>query len=321
MDHLDILYVEDEEMYQSLVRQILTEEGFTVQVAGTGEQACRMLEQSMPDLLILDINLPDTDGYTLCQKLRQDEMWATLPILMLTVRRHPEEWRQGFSAGASDYVSKPLNGPDLVERVRSCLDGKVERLEGVTNPEVLMIHAALAGNRGAYDVFVRQYRDQLLKDMLGHAKNIVEAEEVVALAFAQAFERLEKFRGQSSFFTWLYSIAKNELHRKWRKTTVPVPLEYLTDEDQASITRSAEARNPSAPENTTAAQVQLLDEAIGRVPEPYRKMLQWRFVKQLPYADMARRMAVPVGVVRNRLFKAQYLLRDAWRTANSHTRA
>ena len=54
-----------------------------------------------PDLLILDINLPDTDGYALCQKLRKEEIWATLPILMLTVRRHPEEWRQGFSAGAS----------------------------------------------------------------------------------------------------------------------------------------------------------------------------------------------------------------------------
>ena len=320
MEHLNILYVEDEEMYQTLVRQILTEEGFTVQVAGTGEQACRMLERSRPDLLILDINLPDTDGYTLCQKLRQDETWATLPILMLTVRRHPEEWRQGFSAGASDYVANPLNGPDLVERVRACLDGEVERLEGATNPEVLMIHAALAGNRGAYEVFVRQYRDQLLKDMLGHAKNIVEAEDVVALAFAQAFERLDQFRGQSSFFTWLYSIAKNEMRRKWRQNAT-VPLDFLTDKDHAAIAKTSEAENPSGPENKTAAQVKLLDEAIGNVPEPYRQMLQWRFVKQLPYADIARRMALPLGVVRNRLFKAQYLLKDAWRTVHASHRA
>ena len=102
MPKANILYVEDEEMYQTLVSQILTEQGFTVEVAGCGAEARRKLEAFKPHLMILDINLPDTDGYALCQELRQEERWAKLPILMLTVRRQPDEWRQGFSAGASD---------------------------------------------------------------------------------------------------------------------------------------------------------------------------------------------------------------------------
>jgi RNA polymerase sigma-70 factor (ECF subfamily) len=306
-----ILYVEDEEMYQTLVSQILTEEGFRVEVAGTAAEAGRKLEEFRPDLMILDINLPDGDGYTICQKLRQEEMWAKLPILMLTVRRQPDEWRQGFSAGATDYVSKPLNGPDLVERVRSCLAKRMMRAEGSQNPEVLMAHAALGGNRGAFDVFVRQYKDPLVHDMQGHARNLDEAEDVVSEAFLSAFEQLVQFGGQSSFFTWLYSIAKNEMHRRWRQRPT-VPLEKLRDKDEAAIVRSAEARNTPETDSSPAHHVALLNRVIYDVPEPYQRLLKWRFIDGLPHTEMARRLSWPVGTVKSRLFRAQILLRDAW---------
>ena len=140
-------------MYQRLVRDMLEEQGYDVFSTGSGAEGLRMLEEIKPDLLILDINLPDADGYEMCRRLRQEERWAKLPILMATVRRHPDEWRKGFSVGASDYVSKPLYGPELLERVRSGLAGKTAQVEGSTNPEVLMIRAALIGNRGAFGVF------------------------------------------------------------------------------------------------------------------------------------------------------------------------
>ena len=81
----------------------------------------KALEHERPSLLILDINLPDMNGYTICNQLRQDPAWMDLPILMLTVRRRPEEWLRGFSTGANDYISKPLNPPELIERVVNCL--------------------------------------------------------------------------------------------------------------------------------------------------------------------------------------------------------
>ncbi len=319
MPKAKILYVEDEEMYQTLVSDILTEQGFAVEVAGTGEEALRKLEEFKPHLVILDINLPDTDGYALCQRLRQEELWAKLPILMLTVRRQPDEWRQGFSAGASDYVSKPLNGPDLVERIRSCLAKKLMRVEGSNNPEVLMAQAALGGNRGAFDVFVRQYKDPLVHDMQGHARNLDEADDVVSAAFLRAFEQLDKFRGQSSFFTWLYAIAKHEMHRKWRQRAT-VPLTELKDKDEAAIARFAEAQNKSETDFSPSDQVALLNRVIFELPEPHQTMLKWHFVHGLPYAEIGRRLGLPLATVKTRFFKARFLLRDAWRAMHDrHT--
>jgi RNA polymerase sigma factor (sigma-70 family) len=314
-----ILYVEDEEMYQRLVSQILTEQGFTVEIAGTGAEAWEKLKEFKPHLVILDINLPDTDGYALCQQWRQEERWASLPILMLTVRRQPDEWRQGFSAGASDYVSKPLNGPDLVERVRSCLAKKFIRVEGSQNAEVLMAQAALGGNRGAFDVFVRQYKDPLVHEMQGDNRNAAEADDVVSAAFVTAFQQLDKFRGESSFFTWIYTIARNEMHRHWRQQPM-VPLTELGDEDEAAIHRSAEARNPAPTEFSTSDQVALLHRVIFEMHEPYRTMLQWHVVHGLPYAEIARRLSLPLATVKWRFFKARFLLRNAWSASHNNSR-
>ncbi len=315
MPKAKILYVEDEEMYQTLVSDILTEAGFWVEVAGTTAEARRKLEAFRPDLMILDINLPDGDGYTLCQQLRQEEMWAKLPILMLTVRRQPDEWRQGFSAGASDYVSKPLNGPDLVERVRSCLAEKISPLGLSNNPEVLMARAALGGNRGAFDVFVRQYKEPLVHDMQGHARNADEAEDAVSAAFLTAFQKLANFRGQSTFFTWIYSIAKNEMHHKWRQRET-IPLEQVREEDEAAIAQVAEARKLSEPEVSPAKQSALLRRAIHKVPEPFHQLLTWHYVNGVPHEEIARRFDWPVGTVKSRLFRAQLILRDVWHVMN-----
>lgn len=321
MSQIKILHIEDEEMYQELVREILMEQGFEIYSAGTGTEGLEILEDVKPDLLILDINLPDADGYEICERLRQQEQWAALPILMATVRRHPDEWRKGFSVGASDYVAKPLHGPELLARIQSCLNGKTAQGDGTTNPEVLMIRATLIGNRGAFDVFVRQYKDALLEDMLGHAKNIAEAEDVVAMAFARTYEHLNRFRGQSSFYTWLYSIALHELHHRWRHQHKAVALQNLRPKDHAAIARDEETRNPSAPEISPASHVALLDEALIQVPDQYRKILQWHFIQGLPYADIARRLALPLGTVKSRISKAQHLLRDAWHAMDARRQA
>src|SRR5579862_9207293 len=104
MNDAPILYIEDEEDYQILVKRILGHAGLEVLTADTGQEGLQKLAQGpRPSLLILDINLPDTDGYTLCDRLRQDDAWKDLPILMLTVRRRPEEWLKGFASGANDY--------------------------------------------------------------------------------------------------------------------------------------------------------------------------------------------------------------------------
>src|SRR5882724_8072086 len=156
-----ILYVEDEEDYQMLVKRILSRAGLEVVVADTWAEGMEALGRERPSLLILDINLPDTDGYTICENLRRDPAWQDLPILMLTVRRRPEEWLRGFSSGATDYVSKPLNPPELVERVVRCLEAKARTEKDVESAEYRLIRAAVGGNRSAFEVLIEKYRTRL----------------------------------------------------------------------------------------------------------------------------------------------------------------
>jgi len=312
MGNNTILYVEDEELYQTLVQEILTEEGFAVDVAGTGAQACEMLEKRKPDLIILDIRLPDTDGYTLCQRLRQDGIYASIPILMLTVQRRPEEWRQGFSAGANDYMAKPLHGPDLIDRVRSCLEGKLDRSEGITNPEVLMIRATLAGNRGAYEVFVRQYKDQLIHSMMRHTRNVAEAEDVACAALASAYERLRQFHGHSNFYTWLYAIAWNEFRIR-RRSRKAVSLDELAGHNESVLSDPSSKDDAFLGAMDRENRLMILAQAYHSLPDAYQEILRLFYLQHIPCETIASQLGIPLGTVKSRLYTAKRLLRKAWR--------
>ena len=146
MAEAPILYVEDEEDYQLLVVRILARSGLRVLVAGSGQEGRELLRRQEPRLVLLDINLPDTDGYALCQAIRLDPVRAELPVLMLSVRRRPEEWLRGFSSGATDYISKPINPSQLLERVGHALREKPPARREGTAPEYRLIQAAVSGN-------------------------------------------------------------------------------------------------------------------------------------------------------------------------------
>jgi RNA polymerase sigma factor (sigma-70 family) len=312
MATMTILHIEDEPFFIDLVRDILEERGYRVISAMTAAEGLRLLEENKPDLLILDFNLPDGDGYEICKQLRQEERWQKLPILMATVRKHPEEWRKGFSVGASDYVAKPLFGPDLLERVESALSGKTAQSEGLTNPEVLMIRATLIGNRSAFDVFVRQYRDEMFQIMQREAgSNATEAEDAVAMAFTRAYEHLDQFRGDSPFFIWLYRIAKNELKRRNRKLRTTSLDELLHQDDENGEDEQMVYDRPAPADANEHFKLEL-QEAIAEVPKKYRKPLELHIMHGLPYEMIAEEMQIPVGTIMSRLCRGKDHLRKVW---------
>jgi DNA-binding response OmpR family regulator len=185
----NILYVEDEPDYQSLVQEILGEAGFRTDVAGTGQEGLTLMGARKPRLLILDFNLPDMDGYLLCQRVRQAPAWSGLPILALTVRRRPEEWLRGFSCGASDYMAKPFTPPELIGRVKSCLSRPLEPLDG-RHPEYRLAQAVLAGNKAAFGILSERYREPLIRKLRSLVTNREAAEDIVSDAFVNALEHL-----------------------------------------------------------------------------------------------------------------------------------
>ena len=117
----DVLVVEDEPDIRQLVVHHLERDGFHCRQAGTGSDALRAVRASTPDLVVLDLMLPQGDGLEVCRRLRADPATARVPIIMLTAKNDEVDRVVGLELGADDYVSKPFSPKELVARVRAVL--------------------------------------------------------------------------------------------------------------------------------------------------------------------------------------------------------
>lgn len=125
-EHKAILIVDDEPDIVHLVRTYLERDGFRTRTAETGTQALAHVKEGRPDLIILDLMLPDLDGFEVCRAIRTNPTTALIPILMLTARVDESDVITGFDAGADDYVTKPFSPKSLVARVKALL-GRMDR--------------------------------------------------------------------------------------------------------------------------------------------------------------------------------------------------
>lgn len=113
-----ILMIDDDAFLVESVSQLLAGRSYSVKSAGTAQDGFRQIVDAPPDLLILDLGLPDEDGITLCQRIRVK--WK-FPILMLTSRTDLVDKVLGLEVGADDYLTKPFEGRELLARVNACL--------------------------------------------------------------------------------------------------------------------------------------------------------------------------------------------------------
>jgi len=125
-----ILIVEDEPAIALGLEDDLTMEGYRVEVAADGTQACRRAREHAFDLVILDIMLPGKDGFDVCRELRRTGQ--TMPILMLTAKAQESEKVMGLELGADDYLTKPFGARELRARVKALL----RRANGIADPEL-----------------------------------------------------------------------------------------------------------------------------------------------------------------------------------------
>jgi two-component system KDP operon response regulator KdpE len=114
-----ILLVDDEPSIQRSVAALLQSRGYDVEVAGTGAGALRHVTEHRPDLIVLDLGLPDMNGVEVCQRLRTES--STLPIVVLSARNAEADKVQALELGADDYVTKPFGPEELVTRIRVAL--------------------------------------------------------------------------------------------------------------------------------------------------------------------------------------------------------
>ncbi|MFW9258393.1 response regulator [Nostoc sp. CALU 546] len=136
-----ILVVDDDPQIQALLQTLLSPWGLKAIALEDPLQFWKTLEAVAPDMLILDVELPHTNGIELCRLVRNDSRWSELPILFLTVHSDAEMVNQVFSVGADDFVSKPIVGPELVTRI-------VNRLERVKLRQRVTQGGEVGGQRG-----------------------------------------------------------------------------------------------------------------------------------------------------------------------------
>jgi DNA-binding response OmpR family regulator len=147
--HKKILIVEDEGDILHLVKHYLEKEGFRTVVATTGLQALKKVTEDTPDLVVLDLMLPEMDGLEVCKRLRSAPSTAMLPIIILTAKAEESDTIVGLELGADDYVTKPFSPKTLVARLKALLR-RVERTPE-TEPD-LYRYQALTLNLSRHEV-------------------------------------------------------------------------------------------------------------------------------------------------------------------------
>lgn len=151
-----ILVVDDEEDIVQLLKYNLAKEGYSVATALNGVQALQAADGTDLDLIILDVMMPELDGFEVCRRLRSTPAHATTPIIFLTARVGEFDEILGLELGADDYIQKPISPRVLLARVKSILRRSTEaiRTETIIMPEVLAV-GDLQINRQNYTVKIQ----------------------------------------------------------------------------------------------------------------------------------------------------------------------
>jgi DNA-binding response OmpR family regulator len=185
----NILVVEDESSIASFVSLYLKNAGYTVRTSTTGSDALAQVGVQMPNLIVLDLMLPDIDGIEVCKRIRQT---SDVPILMLTARDEDVDKIIGLEVGADDYLTKPFNPRELVARVKSILRRATpERRERETE---VIVHGDLRVDAGRREVTVSGDEVQLapkefdlLWELLDHRGLVLTRDQLLERVWGYTF--------------------------------------------------------------------------------------------------------------------------------------
>jgi len=126
MEKLKILSVDDEATTQLVINEIL-EDDYDVKLVGSGEECLDNVEKFSPDLILLDINMPGIDGYTTCERLKENPATKLVPVIILSALSTTNEKLRGYEVGADDYIPKPFDHDELLSKIKKCISDKAQR--------------------------------------------------------------------------------------------------------------------------------------------------------------------------------------------------
>ena len=186
-----VLVVDDEEHITELVSMGLTYNGFEVERVATGRSALDAVERKTPDLIVLDVMLPDLDGFEVARRLRQAEGAGTrVPVIFLTARDTTQDKIAGLRLGSDDYVTKPFSIEELIERVKAVL----RRSAGKGPGEHRLVYADLELDEDTRDVWragklveLTPTEYKLLRYLLANARRVLTRDQILEKVWDYTF--------------------------------------------------------------------------------------------------------------------------------------
>ena len=184
MSKTKVLYAEDELFLGKIVKESLETRGFEVHMEGDGGRVMALFKKVQPDICILDVMLPNKDGFTLAEEIREcDEM---IPVIFLTAKTQTEDVIKGFSSGGNDYIRKPFSMEELIVRIRNVMRHKNEIVETVTSESVILgkftfhLSRQLLTN-GDKNRKLSFRESELLKLLYGNREKVIDRKDILLL--------------------------------------------------------------------------------------------------------------------------------------------
>ena len=184
-----ILVIDDDATVLAMLRIMLTQKGFDVVTAQDGLTGLRSAYETHPDAILLDVMMPEMDGFEACRRLRE---FTDVPIIFVTAKGTIEDIVHGLSLGADDYLVKPFNHTELISRLMTCLRRSAKQAKDESNslfPAASMTldcdrHEMLIGNR---TVFLTPKEFEILRLMIHHAGKVLSVDTILTKVWGSAW--------------------------------------------------------------------------------------------------------------------------------------
>ncbi len=187
MNKMNLLIVEDDLINQSILNMTL-EDDYSIKMANSGEDALELLKNYSPDIILLDVQMPGIDGYSVCEKIRKDKMHKFVKIIFLSGLSDKEERLKGYKVGGDDYVTKPFDEDELLAKLK--VYGKLKTTEELDSTKSnflsLISHETrtpLNGIIGFVDIVKEEYADD---------ENLMELLEIVSISGDRLLDLVNK---------------------------------------------------------------------------------------------------------------------------------
>jgi two-component system, OmpR family, response regulator len=208
-----VLVVEDEVKMMGLLRRALEEEGYAVDGASNGSDGVWLGTENEYDAVLLDLMLPDLDGFDVCRKLREAGRWS--PVLMLTARDAVTDRVAGLDAGADDYLTKPFSVAELLARLRALIRrGAVERPAILRAGDLTLDPTTRSVKRAGREIELTAKEFALLEYLMRHRGEVLSRTRLIEHVWDFAYE------GDSNVVDVYVRYLRNKIDRPYRRDSI-----------------------------------------------------------------------------------------------------